>query len=67
MEKQVIVWEVLADIDSDGAYGDGRKVFRFRKEPDARRFAASNTCDGQRANATSVTVRKSLADRWNCA
>lgn len=63
--KTYTVYEVLADGPGDGPACDGTFVHRFRKLPDAQRFASANTCY-QRPATVSVNdgVSRRLMERW---
>lgn len=63
----VRVYEVLYDTESEGPTGDGTVIARFRKEGEAERFAAENTCYGRPAKPSPVDASRKLARRWGLA
>jgi hypothetical protein len=66
-ERTIRVYEVLADLEGPGPYGDGLKVFRFRAQSEAEQFAYSRTCYGKPAHADPCDVPLRIARRWGLA
>lgn len=64
MASTVRVYEVLHDTDGEGPAADGTVVARFRREVDAKRFAAGRTCYGHPATVQADEVPRRLAQRW---
>lgn len=63
--KTYTVFEVLADGAGDGPACDGTFIHRFRKEVDAQRFAARNTCYGRPATVQSSDgISRKTMQRW---
>ena len=63
--RTVTVFVVLFDGTSPGPAGDGTHIARFRREADAKAFAAQNTCYGQPATYDRDEVPEHIAQRWS--
>jgi hypothetical protein len=64
MAKDVTFYEVSYTEDRDSEMGDGFFTERFKKLPDAERFAAGRQCWSAPAKPELVTLPKRIASRY---